>query len=93
MLKAIWDKAVYGYQTVLQDIDRSQVETLEAKMEEARNGYVTYVSVSPVMHSAHVGRISLSPEEAERYIAEREKARTQVLETMAQRREKYGLKI
>jgi hypothetical protein len=46
-----------------------------------------------MMHSPQMGRIKLSPEEAEKYITEREKTRAVVLEAMAQRREKYGLKI
>lgn len=93
MLKAAWNKVVYGYQTARQAIDANEVSLIDKRIKEAEQGYQTYIGPAPIWTPVYMNsRIELKPEEVPVIIAECRQERARVVETMQARREKYGLK-
>jgi hypothetical protein len=93
MLRNAWNKAVYQYQTLLQTFDRDSLEAVDGSLKEAREGkQIIYTYGAPMSGYASVHVIQLSPEAQQKVIAECEKRRAEIVETMDKRREKYGLK-
>lgn len=93
MLRAAWDKAVYQYQSLRQTMDRDSLEAVDASIKEAQQGKQTiYTWGAPMSSIASVHVIKLSPEAQQQVIAQCEKRRAEIIETMEKRREKYGLK-
>jgi hypothetical protein len=93
MLKAAWEKAVHGYQSVRQSFDENEIAVIDRHIKDARQGYQIYVGPAPMWGGPFMnGRIELKPGEAAIVIAEHERERAKLVEAMAARREKYGLK-
>lgn len=93
MLKAAWNKVVYGYQTARQAIDANEVAIIDKRIKEAEQGYMTYYGPAPIWAPPYMnGRIELKPEEVPVVIAENRQERARIVEAMQARREKFGLK-
>lgn len=91
MLKAIWDKAVHKYQAIRQEGDVCQLAMIDEKIAEAKQGYLSYIAISPMGVGSVMGRVKLSPEEAADFIAEKTREREDLVRAMEERRVRYNL--
>ena len=92
MLQSIWDKAVHKYQELRQSGDMARIDELDRQIRDAKKGYRLYVAISPIGYGTSAGTVELTPEEAAKLIEDCQKQRAEVIKSMADRREKYGLK-
>jgi hypothetical protein len=92
MLQSIWDKAVHTYQAIRQGGDQARIDELDRQVRDAKKGYRLYVSISPIGYGTAAGTVELTPEEAAKLIEDCQKQRAELVKSMEQRREKYGLR-
>lgn len=91
MLKALWNKAVYGAQYLSQMRDGNAVKICDNEIANAREGF--RLQVVGHTHGVYTVKVPLTPQQAQEVIQENTIRKIEVERAMEKRRSEYGLKF
>lgn len=91
MLKAIWNKAVYGTEYLRQLRDANAVDYCDHEIANAREGF--RMEVVGNVYGAFTVKVDLTPQEAQDIIQERTIRKIEINRAMEKRRADYGFKF
>lgn len=91
MLKAIWNKAVYGTEYLRQMRDANALDYCDNEIANAREGFRLHVVGN--VYGAIAVKVDLKPEEAQQIIQERTIRKIEISRAMEKRRADYGFKF
>lgn len=91
MLKAIWNKAVYGAEYVRQMRDSNVVQFCDNEIANAREGF--RLQVIGNTYGAIAVKVDITPQQAQDIIQDMTIRKTETTRAMEKRRAEYGLKF